>query len=340
MTVNFGIIGYGKMASICHKPILDKLPGAKLLAVWDLTESRREAARADGIERVYSSLSDLLNDQDVPVVVICTPSHKHVSIGIRAAKAGKHILTEKPAARTTAEWKKLVTAARRCGVVLSVFHNRRWDQDFMAARKIIRQKLVGEVIAVEARWQGYGSAAPFGIKDYNQKWREMKRFGGGTLLDLGVHMLDQINQITTAKPDQVTAVVRGGVWAADCDDYASGMVHFDDGMVAFVEASAITKVQLPRYRILGTKGMAVHNAEKKTMDIYLGNTDKPTKSICIDKPNTWNEVYRGLIAAVKDRRKKPAVTPESVITTLQLIDAYRDSSRTGRSVAIRGPREK
>ena len=338
--MNFGIIGYGKMASICHKPILDKLPGAKLLAVWDLTESRREAARADGVERVYSKLSDLLNDKDVPIVVICTPSHSHVKIGIQAAKAGKHILTEKPAARTTAEWKKLVAVAKQCGIVLSVFHNRRYDQDFMAARKIIRQKMIGQVFSVEARWHGYGSAAPFGVKDYNQKWREMKKFGGGTLLDLGVHMLDQINQISEARPDQVMATVRGGVWAADCDDFASGMVRFDDGMVAFVEVSAITKVKLPRYRLLGTKGMAVHNAEKKTMDIYLGDTETPTRSLSLDKPNTWNEVYRGLVAAVKDRRKKPAVTPESVVTTMQLIDAYRDSSRTGRSVAIRGPREK
>lgn len=340
MTVNFGIIGYGKMATICHKGIIDKLPGAKLLAVCDATESRREVAKADGVERIYSALPDLLKDQDVQVVVICTPSHSHVKIGIQAAKAGKHILTEKPAAQTAADWQKLVAAAKRCKVILSVFHNRRWDQDFMAARKIVRQKLVGDVITIEARWQGYGSAAGFGVKDYNQKWREMKKFGGGTLLDLGVHMLDQINQITDAKPDQVTAVVRGGVWSQDCDDFCSGMVHFDNGLVAFVEASAITKVKLPRYRILGTKGIAVHNAEKKTMDIYLGDAAEPTKSIDISQPNEWHQVYRGLVKAVKDRRQKPSVTPESVVTTMQLIDAYRTSSRTGRSVAIRGPREK
>lgn len=340
MAVNFAIIGYGTMASSCHRNLINDVPGAKLLGVCDVTPARREAARADGVERLYASLGALLKDDDIDAVAICTPSHSHVSIGTRVAKAGKHIITEKPAARTVAEWKKMIAVAKRCGVLLTVFHNRRWDPDFMVARDVVRKKMVGEVIAVEARWQGYGSASGFGTKDYNQVWREQKRYGGGTLLDLGVHMLDQIHHITDARPDSVFASVRGGVWSKDCDDYASGMVRFDNGLVAFVEASAITKIKLPRYRILGTKGMAVLNAEKKRMELYIGKADKPKKTISVDFPRQWEMPYKSLVSAIRGRRAAPAVTPESVITTTQLIDAYRESSRTGRSVAIRGPRAK
>ena len=340
MPVNFGIIGYGTMASTCHRKVIESVPGARLLAVCDRVPARREAARADGAERTYASLGAMLKDPDIHVVSICTPSHSHVHIGLKIAAAGKHILTEKPAARTAAELKKMIAAARRHGVLFTVFHNRRFDQDFLAAKRIVRQKMVGKVIAVEARWHLYGSTAGFGTKDYYQKWREMKRYGGGILLDLGVHRLDQVNQLAPGKPDQVFAAIRGGVWAKDCDDYAMGLVHFDDGMMAQVEVSGLTTVRLPTWRIIGTRGMAVSNAEKKRFEIYLGRGYKPTRTLSLSKPSRWDTVYRSMVAAIRDRRKKPVVDPESVVTTMQLIDAYRQSARTGRSAAVRGPRVK
>ncbi|HOI55331.1 MAG TPA: hypothetical protein PLP01_08800, partial [Phycisphaerae bacterium] len=98
--------------------------------------------------------------------------------------------------------------------------------------------------------------------------------------------------------------------------------------------------KLPRYRITGTKGMAVFNAEKKCFDLYLGNTDTPTKTVPADKPNMGINVYKGFVAAIRGDRSKLAVTPESVVTTMQLIDAYVKSNRTGKSVAITGPRVK
>jgi len=340
MAVEFGIVGYGAMVSQYHRQLIEKVPGAHLLAVCDITPARREAAGADGVERVYAHLPAMLADDDIDVVVIATPSHSHVDIGLKAARAGKHILTEKPAARTAAELRKMISAARRAGVIFTVFHNRRWDADFQAAKRIVRQKMVGDVVAVEARWQLYGSAVGFGTKDFKPEWREMRRYGGGILLDLGVHMLDQIHEMVPGRPAEVFAAVRGGVWAKDCDDYASGIIRFDDGLVAHVEASGLTKVSLPRYRIIGTRGMAVSNAATKCFELYLGKADAPRRTISFASPDRWDTVYRRLVAAVKDRRKKPAVDPESVVTTMQLIDAYRESSKTGRSVTLRGPRVK
>jgi len=340
MAVNFGIVGYGTMGSNCHRGLIEKVPGARLLAVCDITSSRREAARADGAERTYASLGAMLKNDDVDVVVICTPSHSHVDIGIKAARAGKHVITEKPAARSAAQLRKMITAARRAGVIFTVFQNRRWDTDFQVARRIVRQKLVGDVLAIEARWQLYGSTAGFGTKAFKPEWREMRRYGGGILLDLGVHMLDQIHEMVPGKPKEVFATVRGGIWAKDCDDYASGTVRFDDGTIAHVEASGLTKITLPRYRIIGTRGMAVSNGRDKRFELYIGKADKPRRTISFAAPNRWDAPYRALVAAVKDRRKKPAVDPESVITTMQLIDAYRESSRTGHSVTLRGPRVK
>jgi len=340
MTVNFGIVGFGKMAEICHKGILEKTPGAKLLAVWDITETRREAAAKAGVPRIYSSLSQLLKDREVEAVSICTPSNSHVKLGIQAMRAGKHVLVEKPAAQTAAELRRLIAAAKRTRRKLTVFHNRRFDPDFLVARDILRRRLVGDVVAIETRWHMYGSTSTFAVPDYKQDWRNLKRFGGGFLMDLGVHLLDQLNQITAARPHHVFGLLRGTVFARDCDDYASGFVVFEDGLIAQMETGALMNVKLPRWRIIGTKGMAVSNGETKAMDLYIGKTDKPTRSMSFSWPNKWGEVYRTFAAAIKDPKKRPVVEAESVVTTMQLIDAYRESSRTGRSVLITGARAK
>ncbi|NLX58419.1 MAG: Gfo/Idh/MocA family oxidoreductase [Phycisphaerae bacterium] len=340
MTINFGIVGFGRMAGLAHKPNIDATAGAKLLAVCDITPARRDAAREAGIPRVYASLAELLADKDIDAVSVATPSHNHCKIALEIARAGKHVLSEKPVARSADELKKTIAAIRKTRKLFTVYHNRRFDADFLAAKKIVHQKLVGDVVLFEGRWHLYGSAAGFGVKEYNQKWRETKRFGGGILLDLGVHMLDQLNQLAIGKPTDVFATTFGGVWAKDCDDLATGMIKFDDGMTALIETSGLTKAKLPRYRITGTKGMAVFNAEKKCFDLYLGNTDTPTKTVPADKPNMGINVYKGFVAAIRGDRSKLAVTPESVVTTMQLIDAYVKSNRTGKSVAITGPRVK
>jgi len=340
MAVNFGIIGFGRMAELAHKPNIDATPGARLLAVCDITPARREAARKAGIERVYSSLSAMLKDRDIDAVSIATPSHNHCPLAVKVARAGKHVLSEKPASRSAAELRKTIATIRKCGVLLTVYHNRRFDSNFLAAKRIVRQKMVGEVVLFEGRWHLYGSAAGFGVKEYNQKWRETKRFGGGILLDLGVHMLDQLNQLAPGKPTEVFSAMAGGVWAKDCDDFASGMVRFDDGMSAIIETSGLSKVKLPRYRITGTRGIAVSNDEKKRMEIYIGDAKRPTKTVSFASPDMGIKVYRSFVAAIRDRRKALAVTPESVVTTMQLIDAYVDSARTGKSVAVGGPRVK
>lgn len=341
MAVNFGIIGYGTMARTCHRQLIGKTRGAKLLAVCDVTEACRKKAEEDGVERIYSSLSQLLKDDDVEVVVICTPSHNHVSLGTKVAAAGKHVMVEKPAARTAAELRKMIDAARKSGVLFTVFHNRRWDTDFLTARKIIDQKMIGDLVNVEARWIGYGSGVGFGTKDYNQKWRIQKQYGGGILMDLGVHLLDQVNQMIPGKPENLFGTMYGGVLeGSTVDEYASCMLRFDSGVTALMETSSISVSRLPRYRLLGTKGMAVVNDADKTFDVFIGSNDKPKKRLSLARPNPWQQLYKELAAAVQDRRRKLPVDPESVVTTMQLIDAVRKSARSGKSVKLTGPRAK
>ncbi len=335
MPVNFAIIGYGRIAEVAHKPLLDSLPGAKLLAVADITEARRQAAREAGIERVYPTAAAMLKDPDVDAVVVATPSHNR-RLAVQAAKAGKHVMVEKPASRSADEWKKTVAAVRKEGVALTVFHNRRFDPDFMACQEIVRKKLVGDIISIEFRWEMYGNGAGFGVKEYNPGWRTLRKYGGGILLDLGVHMLDQIVHLGAGKPTEVFAKVCGGVHAGDCDDLAWGMIKFDSGAMAVVEVNGLASVKLPRYRITGTKGMAIINTEGKCIDLYIGKTETPTRSISFDKPRKWNSIYRSFMDVIRGKKKELAVTPESVMNTMAMIDAYRESSKVGRSVRLRG----
>lgn len=336
MAVNFGIIGYSRIAEVAHKPLMAATRGANLLAVADITEARRKAALDQGIPRAYATVAGLLKDPDVDAVVICTPSHSHCKLAIQAAKAGKHVIIEKPASLNAADLRKTIAAVRKLGVQMTVFHNRRFDPDFMACQQVVNRKMVGDLISIEMRWEMYGNGVTFGVKEYNPGWRAMKRFGGGVLLDLGVHMLDQLVHLAPGKPKQVFANVRGGVHDGDCDDLASGMIRFDDGVMATMEVNSLLKYKLPRYRILGSKGVAVINTETKCIDVYVGDTATPTRSVSYDKPRKWNTIYRSFIDVIEGKKKELAVTPESVLLTMELVDAYRASSRAGRSVGVDG----
>ena len=337
MPVNFGIIGYSKIAEVAHKPLIAKLAGARLLAVADITEARRKTALEHGIPRAYATVAELLADKDVQAIVICTPSHSHCALALQAAKAGKHVMIEKPASLTAAELKKTIAAIRKLGVHLTVFHNRRFDPDFVACQQIVSRKMIGDLIRVEMRWEMYGNGVGFGVKEYNPAWRASRKFGGGVLLDLGVHMLDQIVHLSPERrPREVFASVCGGVHAGDCDDMACGMILFDDGLMAVMEVNGLAKVKLPRYRLFGTRGMAVINAEAKTMDIYLGDTETPSRSISFDKPRKCNTIYRSFVDVIQGKKKELAVTADSVVATMELVDAYRASSKSGRSVRLSG----
>ena len=250
-----GIVGFGRIGAE-HAAWLARCEGIGASAVADGTAARRELAKARGLG-VHSTVGELLGDQSIDAVLISTPTAMHSAQASAALEAGKHVMIEKPMALNLAEAKQLAETARKKGKVLSVFHNRRWDADFLAVAKAVRSGVFGRVINVESRLGQWASCVGPAAVEYRPNWRNEFAFGGGALFDWGSHFLDQMLQLMLpARAVRVFAQLRGNVWSKDCDDFARVCIDFENGAVGLVEINTTTMQPLGRWHIDGTKGSA------------------------------------------------------------------------------------
>jgi predicted dehydrogenase len=254
-SVGVGIIGFGRIGGE-HAGWLATARGIRAVAVADGTPARQDLARQRGL-RVYTTVEQLLEDREVGAVLVATPTAMHFEHAMTALAAGKHVLVEKPMALDLAQSRTMVEEAEARAVVLSVFHNRRWDLDYLTVRQAVQSGVLGKVINVESRLGQWSSCVGPAAREYRPNWRNEASFGGGGLYDWGSHFVDQAWRLLwPAKPVRVFAQLRGNVWTRDCDDFARVCIDFDDGAAAMVEINTTTTRPLPRWHLDGTAGSA------------------------------------------------------------------------------------
>src|SRR6185295_3701418 len=189
------LIGYGYAGRTFHAPLIGGTPGLELAVICS---SRAERVHADlpGI-RVVASPEDACGRPSSDLGVIATPHDSHVALATTALRAGKHVVIEKPVATTLEEARQLAAAAQDIDRVIAVFHNRRWDGDFLAVRDLLNRGVLGNLSQFESHFDRF---RPF-VRD---RWRERAGIGGGLWYDLGPHLVDQALQLF-GLPDRVTA---------------------------------------------------------------------------------------------------------------------------------------
>ena len=245
MEHKLGIIGYGGMGSYHHTKI-EKPENLSFTAACDISEARREKARANGLQS-YADPEVFLRDADVEAVLIATPNHLHYPLAMAALEAGKHVICEKPATLTAAEFQTLMEKARENGLLLTCHQNRRMDKDFRIIQKLLRSGKLGEVFRIESRVEGSR-----GIAD---TWRRKKEFGGGMLYDWGAHLIDQMLQLA---PGTVTSVFmrQQHLIPSDADDNFRLELEFETGLSALVEIGTCNFIMHPLWYVLGKQGSA------------------------------------------------------------------------------------
>jgi len=148
-----GILSYGMSGRVFHAPFIHQKTRFELRAVVERNEKRAQQRYPDIIS--YDTVSDLLNDDAIELVVINTPNNTHVDYAIQALNAGKHILVEKPFAPSSKEAKKVFDLGRKLGKHVMVFQNRRWDSDFKLLKRIVERQSVGDPIELHVRFDRY-----------------------------------------------------------------------------------------------------------------------------------------------------------------------------------------
>ncbi|WP_310551525.1 Gfo/Idh/MocA family protein [Paenibacillus glufosinatiresistens] len=346
-TYNVVVVGYGGMGSY-HGQLIAPVPGIALTGVYDIVEYRMELARSQGF-RTYGSYGEVLADESVDVVVIATPNDVHKDLAIQALQAGKHVVCEKPVTVTSAELLEIVQAAKEADRVFMVHQNRRWDEDFLMVKNLVENKKAGEVFHVESRVQGAN-----GIPG---DWRQLKAYGGGMLLDWGVHLLDQLLLLTDSEIETVTASL-STILGTEVDDGFTAHIRFKDGLTAVIEVGTTNFIKLPRWYVKGTEGtaviydwdlsgeivtrnQAVAHVEPKPIQAGVGLTKTmapPSEESTIREPfervpSKTESFYENLVSVIEGKAQ-PLVRNEQVHRVLVLIEAIFESAET-RSVVHR-----
>ena len=318
--IKTAVVGYGMGRH--HAQQHSDIGGLQHVAICDLDESRLDAARKDFPDvKTYTDVARLARDEEVQLVVVATPHNAHLGVTIALLRAGKHVVVEKPMAITVRECNRMIHTARDAGVALSVYHNRRWDGDFMAIRDIIRQGYIGDVFHFEAHFGDF--------RRPGDAWRSRKQISGGAFYDWGAHFVDWTLQLVPGKIASVCGQFQKRVWDhVTNEDHCEAYIKFESGAAAHVQLSTIAAAGKPRFYILGTSGAIVDRAEGQftvsaRADDHIATFEVPYAEF------TWAEYYKEMVKHLTEDGPNP-VTAESGRRVIGVIEAAERSSRTGR----------
>ncbi|GCE27296.1 oxidoreductase [Dictyobacter alpinus] len=353
--VRAAIIGYGLAGSVFHAPLIDATPGMQVAAIVTSNPERQQNARKRYPQaNILATVEELWQDaQSYDLAVVATSNDTHVSLGIAAMQAGLPVVVDKPMAATVADAEKLLTASQQSGKLLTIFQNRRWDNDFLTVQKILSARLLGPLTRFESRFERYRPAPRAGA------WRESSdpKLAGGQLYDLGSHLIDQALYLF-GKPERVYAEMAQRRPGAQVDDDSFVALHFPSGISAHLWMSQVARISGQRMRVSGLRG----TYEKWGLDpqedaLRAGkqpgqpgwgseprdlwgrlSTDLTDDNIHLDgpietEPGAYEKYYAQVRDAITHGAKVP-VDPQSVIEVIRVIEAAQTSAREGRTITL------
>ena len=249
-----GLCGIGRAGMGMVQRDFLRLPYVKVVAAFDLLAERaRELSQLCG-SRCCDSFVQLLEDEEVELVIIATRSHEHVPMAIRAMKAGKDVLVEKPIAIDLAGADKLIAAAKKLKRQLFVRQNRRFDAPFLQAMEVLATGKLGKLFAVQLRQGRYQRRAD---------WQTLKKYGGGQLLNWGPHLVDWAMQLIGGKARDVWADLKRIAAAGDAEDYVKIMIRGATGIQADIEICAAASISQPPWILMGSRGTLVIDGQNQ-----------------------------------------------------------------------------
>lgn len=249
-TIRTAVVGFGLSGSVFHAPLIAADPRYTLSMIATSNAGREAAAAAQyqDVKTVPDGQAVLEHANDVDLVVLGTPPATHYPLAKAALEAGLDVVVDKPFAVTSGQGQELVTLARQLGRVLTVFQNRRWDGDFLTLRKLLAADALGKVTRFESRFERWSPAIAKAWKA-----RATAADGGGTLFDLGSHLIDQALQLFgPAAVVHAELKVRRSDERADDDVFL--VLRHESGVISHLTMNMLCAQQAPRFRVLGSVG--------------------------------------------------------------------------------------
>lgn len=319
---------------------LENVPEIELAGIYDIKEEKRKLAEEAGFH-TYETEEAMLADESIDVILVATPNDTHRPIALRAMEAGKNVIVEKPATLSLKELTELEDMAGKTGQFLTVHQNRRWDEDLLTVREILKDQTMGEIFRIESRVHG--------SRGIPGDWRKEKAHGGGMVLDWGVHLFDQIFRLTGERRLKTVYATLTNVTNQEVDDGFTAVLRFEGGLEVLVEVGTNNFISLPRWYVLGENGSAVvedwdlsgkivkafSEEEKEIVPVRtaagLTKTMAPRREDTIrveELPRVPGDIadFHRNVAAVLLRGEEPAVKLPEVKRVMRLMETVFESA--------------
>ncbi len=320
--IKTALAGFGKAGMYLHAPFIYADPDFDLAVILERTP--KQAAQVYPDATVVNSYEAILKDPAIELIVLATPNHTHAAMAEQALKAGKHVVVDKPFTIHAADAKRLQELSVKTGKHIFVYQNRRWDGDFLTVQHILQEKILGEIISIESRFDRYRPEPRTGY------WKESAALGNGLWYDLGPHLMDQAFQLF-GKPESYTAVIkkeRPGATGIDYFDVSFAYRKFRYR----IHAGMLEQEPTPRWLIKGSEATytkfgldpqeACLNAGALPLGTDWGKEDEKFYGVITyndglaqaypTQAGDYRKFYRNVYEAIRDQQEFPVTLDAAV----------------------------
>jgi predicted dehydrogenase len=344
--VKTAITSFGMSGLVFHGPLLKVNQGFEVVSILERTKNISEKMFPKA--KIVRTYNEIIENPEIELVIVNTPDQFHFEMVEKALQSGKHVVVEKPVTQKSAEAEKLLNLANECGLIFTVFQNRRLDGDFRTVQKVLAEKKLGRIIEFESHYDRYRKEIT------PNTWKEVGDEFGGVLYNLGSHMIDQV-YVLFGKPKSVSAhlkIIRTAGKVTDYYDIRLEYEHFS----AILKCSYLVKNPGPRYSIYGENGtfhkFGIDPQEEllKTGKLPVGN-DWGTEpelnwgTLFYEKngvdfkekietlPGDYNIFYENLYNVIRNGAEL-LVKPQDALEVLKIMEACMLSNREKRTVFL------
>lgn len=344
--IQTAILSYGMSGEVFHGPLLQAHSGFDLSVILERSKDKARLRYPDS--RIVRKLEDVLSDSSIELIIVNTPHETHFDLVKKSLEAGKHVVVEKPFSNTVAEGEEMIRIAKKEKRMLSVFQNRRWDGDFLTAKKIIQSGSLGRLIEFESHYDRYRPAVD------TSTWKEHTGPGSGILYNLGSHMIDQVLSLFGI-PEELFATTGIQRTNGIADDYYD-IKLFYKGLAVILKSSYLVRELGPRYLLLGENGTYIkYGIDPQEQALKDGNI--PNSALWgTEGSHEWGKInstindlhvtgsvetipgdYLGFYDSIYNHLRNNApleVTPDAGLAVIRVIEAAQQSNQERRTVKL------
>jgi predicted dehydrogenase len=332
-TLRIGLVGVGGAAQINHIPALKKIPDVELVALCDRDREKvGRVAQKFQVPRSTNRLDELLEDETIDALDICTPNFLHAPMATAALEAGKHVLCERPLARSAEEARAMAKAARKADRMLMCAVQHRFRPDAQLLRTFVEKGDLGEIFYAKAGWLRLRTEWD------SDEWRRMKReSGGGVVLDLGFQMLDlSLWVLGSPKVDSVTASVHRRK-KGEVEDSATAFLRLESGATLTLELTwgLLMEKDFAYLNLFGSGGAALLNPFRLHKGMH-GTLVNVTPNLDTSR-NQYKQSVEAQIAHFAESLRKgqrPLGDADEILPVMELMDAIYRSADQAKEVKL------